>query len=89
MLLSFLIFLLKAFEIAQYFMTMCGSDMSKVGREEFVPAKEFQLRWCQSYLSGLHNVPLQKVYKREYISYIANLINLYFPICYISTYCDQ
>ena len=59
-------------------MTMCGSDMSKVGREEFVPAKEFQLRWCQSYLSGLHNVPLQKVYKREYISYIANLINYTF-----------
>ena len=53
--------MLKAFEIAQHFMTMCGSDMSKIGREEFVPAKEFQLRWCQNYLSGFHNVPLQQV----------------------------
>ena len=53
----------QAFEIAQHFMTMCGSDLSKVGREEFVPAKEFQLRWCQNYLAGLHDIPSQKVLK--------------------------
>ena len=52
---------LKAFEIAQHFMTMCGSDMNKIGREEFVPAKEFQLRWCQYYLAGLHDIPLESV----------------------------
>ena len=45
-------------------MTMCGSDMSKIGREEFVPAKEFQLRWCQNYLSGFHNTPIQQVTKQ-------------------------
>ena len=47
-------------------MTMCGSDMSKIGREEFVPAKEFQLRWCQNYLSGFHNTPIQQV-RKQYI----------------------
>ena len=57
----------KAFEIAQHFMTMCGSDMSKIGREEFVPAKEFQLRWCQNYLSGFHNVPIQQVKRKLHI----------------------
>ena len=49
-------------------MTMCGSDMSKIGREEFVPAKEFQLRWCQNYLAGFHNIPLQKVTNQERIT---------------------
>ena len=57
----------KAFEIAQHFMTMCGSDMSKIGREEFVPAKEFQVRWCQNYLSGFHNVPIQQVKRKLHI----------------------
>ena len=41
--------------------------MSKIGREEFVPAKEFQLRWCQNYLSGFHNVPIQQVKRKLHI----------------------
>ena len=33
-------------------MTFAGGDLNKVGRNEFVPAREFQLRWCHCYLMG-------------------------------------
>ena len=51
----------QAFDIAQHFMTLCGPDLSKVGKEEFVPAREFQLRWCHHYLSAYKDISTQKV----------------------------
>lgn len=36
-------------------------DVPQVGMEEYVPAKEFQIRWCQSYLAGFRGVPNNKV----------------------------
>ena len=51
----------QAFELAQHFLSMAGADLSKVGREEFVPAKEFQMRWCRAYLGGYKNLPEHKV----------------------------
>ena len=51
----------QAFELAQHFLSMAGADLSKVGREEFVPAKEFQMRWCRAYLGGYKNIPEHKV----------------------------
>ena len=60
-------------------MTMCGSDMSKIGREEFVPAREFQLRWCQNYLSGFHNTPIQQV-RKQFINIIWFSFNKKFPV---------
>ena len=33
-------------------MTFAGGDLGRVGRNEFVPAREFQLRWCRCYLAG-------------------------------------
>jgi len=38
----------QALEIARHFYTLSGgsSDLAKVGCAEFVPAKEFQMRWC-------------------------------------------
>jgi hypothetical protein len=45
---------------------MAGSDLDKVGREEFVPAKEFQMRWCHAYLAGYRNVPEHKVSIERY-----------------------
>ena len=47
--------------MAQHFLSMAGADLEKVGREEFVPAKEFQMRWCRTYLSGYKDVPEHKV----------------------------
>ena len=37
-------------------MTFAGEDLSKVGRNEFVPAKEFQKRWIGTYLKAFLNV---------------------------------
>ena len=51
----------QAFEVAQHFMTLCGPDLDKVGKEEFVPAREFQLRWCHHYLAGYNNTSTQTV----------------------------
>ncbi len=52
----------QALEIARHFYTMAGtSDFSKVASAEFVPAKEFQMRWCQHYLAAYHDTSLQKV----------------------------
>jgi ethanolamine kinase len=51
----------QAFEIAQHFMTFVCGDLSKVGRDEFVPAREFQLRWCHAYLTGFMALPREKV----------------------------
>ena len=47
--------------MAQHFLSMAGADLTKVGREEFVPAKEFQMRWCRAYLGGYKNLPEHKV----------------------------
>ena len=50
--LEFASFNFQAFELAQVFNSFAGGDLDKVGRAEFVPAKEFQMRWLQSYLAG-------------------------------------
>ncbi len=52
----------QAFELASHFMTFAGGDLSKVGRNEFVPAREFQLRWCHCYLMGYKNLKENQVF---------------------------
>lgn len=51
----------QAFEIARHFYTLCGSDMTKVGSSDFVPAAEFQMRWCHNYLAAFKDISMQKV----------------------------
>ncbi len=51
----------QAFEIASHFMMFAGGDLDKVGRNEYVPAKEFQMRWLQTYLTGYKELPPHKV----------------------------
>jgi len=51
----------QSFEIAQHFLTMCGTDLKKIGRQEFVPAMEFQKRWCLHYLAAFRNIELNQV----------------------------
>ncbi len=51
----------QAFELSQHFLSMAGADLDRVGREEYVPAKEFQMRWLHAYLAGYRNVPEHKV----------------------------
>ena len=42
-------------------MTFAGEDLGKVGRNEFVPAKEFQKRWIATYLKAFKNVREEEV----------------------------
>ncbi len=51
----------QAFELASHFMTFAGGDLSRVGRNEFVPAREFQLRWCHCYLMGYRDLKENQV----------------------------
>ena len=51
----------QAFEIAAHFMSFVSGDLDKTGRDEFVPAKEFQLRWIGHYLSGFREIPPEDV----------------------------
>ena len=53
------------FEIAQHFMTFVGGDLNKVGRNEFVPAKEFQMRWCRFYLMGYKGISSESISQLE------------------------
>ncbi len=55
----------QAFELASHFMTFAGGDLSRVGRNEFVPAREFQLRWCHSYLTGYKELKENQVKPEE------------------------
>ena len=51
----------QAFEMARHFYTLCGSDLSRVGSSDFVPAPEFQFRWCQYYIAAYENIPVKEV----------------------------
>merc|ERR1711944_399021 len=52
----------QAFELARHFYRLSGnSDMSKVGCAEYVPAQEFQLRWCHHYLAAYNGVSVANV----------------------------
>ena len=58
----------QAFEMARHFYTLCGSDLSRVGSSDFVPAPEFQFRWCQYYIAAYENILVKEV--STYITYI-------------------
>ena len=51
----------QAFDLAQHFMTFACGDLDRVGKEEFVPAREFQMRWCHYYLMGYKDLPTNEV----------------------------
>ena len=67
-------FLLQAYELAQHFMSLAGPDLSRVGRSEYVPAKEFQIRWLRHYFSAFKVVPEAKVYyaKWAFVNWFSN-----------------
>lgn len=53
----------QALEIARHFFTLnSSSDLAKVGCAEYVPAKEFQVRWCQHYLAAFYDLPGRQVF---------------------------
>ena len=58
----------QAFEMARHFYTLCGSDLSRVGSSDFVPAPEFQFRWCQYYIAAYENILVKEV--STYITYM-------------------
>lgn len=49
----------QAFELARHFYTLSGTD--KVGFSEYVPAREFQMRWIHYYLAAYENVSVRQV----------------------------
>ncbi|CAB4065692.1 ETNK [Lepeophtheirus salmonis] len=51
----------RGLEVAQHFLSLIGNDLKLVGRDEYVPARDFQFRWCSHYLSGYMGVPIEKV----------------------------
>ena len=51
----------QAFELARHFYTLCGSDLDRVGSSDYVPAPEFQIRWCQHYLAAYQNTSTKEV----------------------------
>ena len=59
--LEFADFNFQGFEIARHFYTLSGSDMTKVGCADYVPAPEFQKRWCHHYLASYNNTSLGEV----------------------------
>ena len=60
---------------------MAGADLSRVGREEFVPAKEFQMRWCRAYLGGYRDLPEHKVnFVLSLLTFVSISHCLYFQI---------
>lgn len=65
----------QAFEIARHFYTLSGnSDLSNVGCAELVPAREFQMRWCQHYLAAFNDsktvkYPVLSDFVREFLMF--------------------
>ena len=55
----------QAFELARHFYTLCGSDLDRVGSSDYVPAPEFQIRWCQHYLAAYQNTSTKEVHLRK------------------------
>ena len=49
----------QGYELARHFYTLSGTD--KVGFSEFVPAREFQMRWIHYYLAAYKNVSIRQV----------------------------
>ena len=57
----------QAFELARHFYTLCGSDLDRVGSSDYVPAPEFQIRWCQHYLAAYQNTSSKEVFNLRYL----------------------
>jgi len=46
-------------------MSFVGRDLDRVGRNEFVPAREFQMRWIRLYLAAYRSCHPQSVPQEE------------------------